>query len=64
MGKIPQAKVKGESRIAPNNIIVENKHKKVLFSFEAIEKMNILIWMEHVKIGLPIYLIQCKKYRG
>lgn len=38
MGKIPQAKVKGESRIAPNNIIVENKHKKVLFSFEAIEK--------------------------
>lgn len=40
MGKIPQAKVstKSKSRIAPNNITIENDNQKVLFSFEAVEK--------------------------
>lgn len=38
MKKIPQAKAKKETRITPNNIGIENKHEKVLFSFEAVEK--------------------------
>lgn len=40
MGKIPQANVstKSKSRIAPNNITIENDNQKVLFSFEAVEK--------------------------
>ena len=38
MKKIPQAKAKKETRITPNNIAIENKHEKVLFSFEAVEK--------------------------
>lgn len=38
MKKIPQAKAKKETRITPKNIEIENKHEKVLFSFEAVEK--------------------------
>lgn len=38
MKKIPQAKVKKETRITPKNIEIENKNEKVLFSFEAVEK--------------------------
>ena len=38
MKKIPQAKVEKETRIIPNNIKIENKQAKILFSFEAVEK--------------------------
>lgn len=38
MKKIPQAKAKKETRITPKNIEIENKHEKVLLSFEAVEK--------------------------
>mgnify|MGYP004477526243 FL=1 len=38
MKKIPQAKAKKETRITPKNIEIENKHEKVLFSFESVEK--------------------------
>ena len=38
MNVIPTAKIKKETRITQNNIRIENKHEKVLFSFEAVEK--------------------------
>lgn len=38
MREIPQAKAKKQTRITPQNIEIENKNEKVLFSFEAVEK--------------------------
>lgn len=38
MGKIPKASAINKSRIEPNNIVERVENKKVLFSFEAVDK--------------------------
>ena len=60
MKKIPQAKAKKETRITPKNIEIENKHEKVLFSFEAVEKNEYCLYRyKTIKKGSHHFLKRC-----